>query len=173
MPRRVDHSTGPARTLFIVGTFYASLHLALRPQSNSLFPHMSDANNYHPLLMVPFHGWVGKGTPAAAPGPRFHSEAAGECVLFFFFFYCYFFFVCYFFFFSISLPIFHAYFFLSCQERGRERRETERERDILDTRLVPSCCFLSVCLCVCVSCLPVPSFLPSFLPFSLSICLSF
>ena len=77
MPRRVDYTTGPARTLLVVGAFYASLHLALRPQSNSLFPHMSNANNYHPLLIVPFHGWVGKGQPAPAPGPRFHTEAAG------------------------------------------------------------------------------------------------
>ena len=79
---RVDHSTGPARTLFIVGTFYASLHLALRPQSNSLFPHMSDANNYHPLLMVPFHGWVGKGSTAIIlvllqyPVPRYRTNSA-------------------------------------------------------------------------------------------------
>ena len=74
--RVVDHSAGPARTLFIVGAFYTSVHLALRPQTNALL-HRSDANTWHPLLMVPLHGWVGKGAPAPAPGlAYFHGARA-------------------------------------------------------------------------------------------------
>ena len=75
MPK-VDLSYGVWKMMLVVSTFYSSVHLALKPTTSMksiLNLPSTEESKFHPLLIVPFHGWWSKTAPAKAPGLRFHA----------------------------------------------------------------------------------------------------
>jgi hypothetical protein len=71
MPK-IDTTYGVWKLLLVVGTFYSSVHLALKPTTKLGLP-TTDENKYHPLLIIPLKGWHSSTAPKKAPGLKFHT----------------------------------------------------------------------------------------------------
>ena len=69
----MDLGAGTWKLLLVVGTFYSSVHLALKPTTKMGLP-TTDENQYHPLLIIPFKGWYSGTAPQTAPGLKFHTK---------------------------------------------------------------------------------------------------
>ena len=66
----MDLGAGTWKLLLVVGTFYSSVHLALKPTTKMGL----HENQYHPLLIIPFKGWYSGTAPQTAPGLKFHTK---------------------------------------------------------------------------------------------------
>jgi len=70
---KIDLGYGVWKLLLVVGVFYSSVHLALKPSTKFGLPTTED-NQFHPLLIIPFQGWWTETAPAKAPGLKFHTD---------------------------------------------------------------------------------------------------